>query len=210
MLLNPRSEKIKSTKSKIWNKKFNLGRIPEKLLDRLVAGIIGGYVLGRQFNDIRGRFILCRDEYEEEIEYFRKKAERRHLIREFRQRRLIKEKKAGDRILCYLTEKGAAELLRYNILHCDKLLANGRVCVVVFDIPESQNHARELFRRFLKKAGFMYLQQSVWITQKDLLDDLCNFIKSIQTEHWVNLFIADAIIMEPSKSKRLKINFKNA
>ncbi len=205
-----RSKKIKATKSKIWNKKFNLGRIAEKLLDHLAGALEDGYILARTFSDKRGTFIAARDEFEEEMEWFRKQAEKRRLVYELKRRRLIEEEKIGKRVLYFLTEKGSAAITRYEILNCDKCIPENRVCVVVFDIPESQKHVRELFRRFLKEAGFKYLQQSVWITNKNVVERLRVFIHSIQAEQWVNIFLADAIIMQPSKSRKPAIYYRLA
>ncbi len=48
--------------------------------------------------------------------------------------------------------------------------------VVIFDIPEKYRSSRERFRRILKKAGFLRLQDSVWIHPYDC-EELVAFMR---------------------------------
>lgn len=65
---------------------------------------------------------------------------------------------------------------------------DGKWRIVVFDIPESKRLIRNLFRRNLKKWGFKHLQKSVWISKKNVTDQLFNYIKDLGIEKWVWVF----------------------
>ena len=48
--------------------------------------------------------------------------------------------------------------------------------VVIFDVPEKYRSSRERFRRILQKAGFLRLQDSVWIHPYDC-EELVAFMR---------------------------------
>ena len=49
--------------------------------------------------------------------------------------------------------------------------------VVIFDIPENRRGSRDLFRKTLRAAGFVQLQQSVWVYPYDC-EDLIILLKA--------------------------------
>jgi DNA-binding transcriptional regulator PaaX len=57
--------------------------------------------------------------------------------------------------------------------------------VVIFDIPEKERKLREMLRYYLKTAGFVYWQKSVWVTVFDIQKELEEVIKKIGIEDWV-------------------------
>lgn len=65
---------------------------------------------------------------------------------------------------------------------------DGKWRIVIFDIPEEKRVIRNLFRRNLKKWGFKQLQKSVWISKKDVMDKLLNYIKDLGAERWIWVF----------------------
>ena len=56
---------------------------------------------------------------------------------------------------------------------------------ISFDIPESLRLNRDRFRRIIKKLGFIQIQKSLWVNNKDAGD----FIEAAATEYKVNDFI---------------------
>jgi phenylacetic acid degradation operon negative regulatory protein len=48
---------------------------------------------------------------------------------------------------------------------------DGRWRLVIFDVPAGQNAQRERLRRYLRRQGFGYLQDSVWITPDSLEEE---------------------------------------
>lgn len=106
--------------------------------------------------------------------------------------KFIKERKTGNRLVLALTEKGRQAALRHRILVSDKINKD-KFCVVVFDIPESERKTRSFFRRFLKEAGFIRLQKSVWVSNKDIAEYVTDLVCSASAEKWVNVIEASKI-----------------
>ncbi|MEA3272699.1 MAG: CRISPR-associated endonuclease Cas2 [Patescibacteria group bacterium] len=138
------------------------------------AWLTGGYELVAEIEDAKERKYL-RDE-----------------LRRLKNQRFLKERKRGERLELCLTEKGRKAALRHKILECNNILKD-RYCIVIFDIPESERCIRNFFRRFLKEAGFIQLQKSVWVTQKNLENYLIELIQTANAEKWFHVIMATKI-----------------
>jgi CRISPR-associated endonuclease Cas2 len=55
---------------------------------------------------------------------------------------------------------------------------DGRLRIVVFDIPEDQKYDRACIRAELIASGFVMLQKSVWIGRRPLLE---KFVRDLAT-----------------------------
>ncbi len=97
-------------------------------------------------------------------------------------------RKLGQRVIVELTNKGRAAILRERLRRAPEL--THRYTVVIFDIPESQRLARNLFRRVLKEGGFTMLQQSVWLSERDVRGIVVDFIGQFKLDPWVNVYYA--------------------
>ncbi len=107
---------------------------------------------------------------------------------------LVAEKQTAEGLVYALTKKGLEALIRERIIREEKKL-NKLYCMVIFDIPESQRSARDDFRNFLRRAGFFQIQKSAWATDKDVADVLLDFVTIAKIERWVNIFIADPLVI---------------
>lgn len=131
----------------------------------------------------------------EYIAYIKQRQEQYRLRQELlrlKKKKLIEEKKNGQQVVLCLTKNGREAALRYKILKQKSSLKNEYI-MVVFDIPESERKIRNFFRGFLKESGFKQLQQSVWITQKDVFCELEELVKSFGNSKWVYLIKASYI-----------------
>ncbi len=108
----------------------------------------------------------------------------------------IKTKKVNDQLILTLTNKGVKILLQEQLLQAPRH-SGRRFTVVIFDIPESTNSIRRQFRWFLRQSGFKKLQQSVWVSNRDIYIPLTKFIKQLKIEEWVNVFLADNFLQPP-------------
>lgn len=63
----------------------------------------------------------------------------------------------------------------------------GEGCIVLFDVPESERVARNMFRNFLKECGFRQLQRSVWVCRKDVADLVARFVRSNKLTPWIQV-----------------------
>lgn len=127
-----------------------------------------------------------------EIERARERRYLREELARLKREKLIKEEKVGDQLVFCLTEKGKNVALRYKILYCNDLIKD-KYYLVIFDIPELERKTRDFFRHFLKEAGFIRLQQSVWLTQKDIEEYLAELIRAAGAEKWIHIVTATKI-----------------
>lgn len=95
----------------------------------------------------------------------------------------------------FLTAKGVGRLLEIRIKKKieNKKKTKNKYLVLIFDIPENIRHQRNSFRRKLKALGFEMIQQSVWIIQYDVLDELKRLIELYKVDDYVRFFIAEKI-----------------
>lgn len=117
----------------------------------IVPGIAGGYLLLRQ-NKKR------------QLEFNKKYLSVQ--LKRLRKREVISIKEESSETLITITDKGRREVIRYNFedLAIEKPVRwDGKWRMVIFDIPEKQKTAREIFREKLKILGFYRLQDSVFI-----------------------------------------------
>lgn len=119
----------------------------------------------------------------------RERARKREVIRKLEKKNLIKIKKNADQYIAILTNEGRAQAFRLMIQHSD-MLPNDAVCMVVFDIPESQRKLRSMIRDLLKGSGFIPIQRSVWISPFDAADALEKFFHEKKIRKWVRIFTA--------------------
>ena len=89
-----------------------------------------------------------------------------------------------------LAQKGRLEDIKASFNRAPKY-NNGRYLVAAFDIPHKDKTVRDQFRQFLKENNFKLLQKSVWIIDRQLYDQLLQFIKEYDIEQWVDLFETD-------------------
>lgn len=76
---------------------------------------------------------------------------------------------------------------------------DGRWRVVIFDIPEKIRWVRNSFRQKLNELGFGMVQKSVWISPHPFEDDIREFIKSLNLENNVLVFVANSYFAGDAK-----------
>lgn len=91
-----------------------------------------------------------------------------------------------------LTRQGKHEVFRLSVLKSD-LFEDGRVCMVVFDIPERHRKIRKSLREFLSQAGFLPIQWSVWISPFNAGRALARLFAAHRVTSWVRIFNAKEI-----------------
>lgn len=107
-------------------------------------------------------------------------------LKRLREKGFVAEEKSNTgEIILKLTDEGKTIFLLEGE---EKKEWDGKWRIVVFDIPEQKRLIRNLFRRNLKKWGFKQLQKSVWISKKDVIDKLLEYIRDLGVEKWVWVF----------------------
>lgn len=118
-----------------------------------------------------------------------KKSELSQALKRLRERGLIKENKIDTNELIWkLTELGREALGIETEEEWD-----GKWRMVIFDIPEQKRVVRNLFRRNLKRWGFKQLQQSVWVTRRNVVERLKSLVIDLKIEDWVAVVESDNV-----------------
>ncbi len=125
---------------------------------------------------------------QEQDDYRHMLQEERRTIRRLAKRKLLNLEKQGADLEAVLTENGWEAVLRQRILSCQDVLPNEEHCIVAFDIPQHMRTQRQLFRNFLKMAGFQCLQMSVWYTELDVVEDLLLLIQKAHYPFKIEVF----------------------
>ena len=110
-------------------------------------------------------------------------------LRNLRKKKWIEDRKKGDEVEFKLTEKGKRWLFQLKIQKEENELPFGQYCIVVFDFPIGANGARDKFRFLLKRIGFSRLQDSVWTTDKDVVDLMQSLVTKLKINKWVRIII---------------------
>lgn len=111
----------------------------------------------------------------------------RRVYARLKRRGLVEDRKVGDRVMIRLTEEGFVKIWRARIRAAKSQVTGPDLCVVIFDIPEDQKNARDMFRYFLKQCDFKQLQRSVWVCAQSMAGEVKTFIKQIKLERWVRV-----------------------
>ena len=114
----------------------------------------------------------------------------RQRVHYLKKNRWIETKTTEDGLLIALTNNGRVEKMR-RCMEQRPILKNGKVCLVVFDIPEIARRARNTFRQFLKKCGFRRLQKSVWENDRDVVNDVLQFIQRTNIHSWAKVYLGE-------------------
>ena len=136
----------------------------------------------------RGRMPRCAEADRREFEFEQKRRVKQRLTY-LKKKKLVKEKKAQGRLLVELTDKGKKELVQRTIRERPKLL-DKQVCLVAYDVPVTASGGRDGLRYFLRSAGFIRVQKSLWQSDRDVQQDVKTFIKKVGIEDWVVMFLA--------------------
>lgn len=116
--------------------------------------------------------------------------EEREWMRSLERRKLIEIKRIGEKLMVRLTAKGWQQVLRDQI-KCTRERCKDGVCVVIFDVPESERGIRDTLRGILAECGFTMVQKSVWMTDKDVLVPLCALLQGSNLHQWVRIILGN-------------------
>lgn len=113
---------------------------------------------------------------------------------------IVREKHAGsDSII--LTNKAKIRILENKIKNED-----GLIRFVSFDIPEEKRAQRDQFRRTIKRAGFVQLQKSLWVTNKDVGE----IVEIAAGEFKVDEYVVYIVAQSTNVEKHIDVILKKA
>lgn len=114
-------------------------------------------------------------------------------IKRLREKKLVEQDVDEDKIIFKLSKLGKGILQVHNFKEEDW---DGRLRIVIFDIPENKRTVRNLFRRRLVQWGFTRWQQSVWLTKMDVTDQLRKLITNLEIDKWVSVIESDDFLVD--------------
>lgn len=132
----------------------------------------------------------------EDIKRRQRLKEEREYLRYLQRRKLIETKKIGQRLMVRLTDRGWTAALRDKV-KCTQACRKSGFCFVTFDIPEKERLVREELRYFLKECGFQRLQDSVWMTNRDVIEPLKELLQRRKLEKWIRIIVGDIVSASP-------------
>lgn len=177
-------------------RRHRLGAIERSVLEDLSAGdLLYGFLLSARSN----RLMFKRAREHAQFRYRKKLA-----IERLKDLKFITER--GQKLS--LTDRGA-DILGGAIRSTAALLRNDtrwdhRWRIVVFDIPEKYRVLRNQVRGILKRAGFVQLQQSVWIFPHDCEE----LIQLIRRESALSKYILYGVLEKIESEERLRKVFR--
>ena len=123
------------------------------------------------------------------VDRLRERREYRNRLAYLKRKKLIKTKKVERRLFVELSDQGRVELMKQDMREQPKL-PDEYICLVLFDVPVEARHGRDALRYFLKGAGFEQVQKSAWQTDRDVIKEVQNFVKSARIQKWVVVYLA--------------------
>ncbi|MDO8474142.1 MAG: hypothetical protein Q7S62_01140 [bacterium] len=93
-----------------------------------------------------------------------------------------------------LTEIGKLKALKYRTrktVWSDR--KDGKMIMLMYDIPKKKQHVRQAFRSALKFLNYTMLQKSVWISSKDVLEETERAVRDYDLADCVSMFVIEKV-----------------
>lgn len=130
--------------------------------------------------------------YQRQREYNKKNFPK--LIYRLKKNGIIKSPDWDPKAAIIVTQKGMEKIFRVGLkMKGKKLRSDGKLEMVIFDIPEKKRKVRDEMRFYLKLFGYKELQKSVWISPFNVLEETQNFIKRYDLENNVKIFLIEKL-----------------
>ena len=93
-----------------------------------------------------------------------------------------------------LTAKGKQKALAgYKTTRAWPTRKDGKMIMLMYDIPKTKQHVRQAFRGALEYMDYQMLQKSVWVSDKDVLEKTERVVREHELGDCVNLFVIEKI-----------------
>ncbi|PIS17266.1 MAG: hypothetical protein COT59_01535 [Candidatus Nealsonbacteria bacterium CG09_land_8_20_14_0_10_42_14] len=128
---------------------------------------------------------------------YQKKQERKNfsqIIYYLKRKGYIKIKNLEQKQAALITPKGADKILKIQLrTKEEKRRPDGKWQMIIFDIPESKKHLREILRDNLYLLKYRKLQQSVWVCPYDVLKETEAILRKYSLDQYAKLFLIEEI-----------------
>lgn len=135
------------------------------------------------------RFGPMTEKHEAEMSRARRARRIRDALKRLQKQCFLEIRRLGDQMEITMTSKGEAACLLEKMRERPEL-ADDRLLLISFDIPEQERSKRNLFTRELKYAGFQKMHASLWSANKDIKNELRLFLRLVGAEKWIRIYEA--------------------
>jgi hypothetical protein len=73
---------------------------------------------------------------------------------------------------------------------------DGKMIMLMYDIPKNKQNVREAFRDALELLDYQMLQKSVWVSDKDVLEETERAAREYNLSPHIHLFIIEKIVVQ--------------
>ncbi len=165
----------------------NIGSVQQEVLDSLVGGLdlvlewaesplafrrshFGGRLSAAEWKEVC-RTRRCREAFNR-----------------LQEKDWIKIKVEAETVIFRLQKDALCATVQERIRKTKKALPHKMVCLVAFDFPVAANDARTFWRRFLRGSGFVQKQLSVWVSDKDVANDVRLLVELLEVSRRVSVY----------------------
>lgn len=111
------------------------------------------------------------------------------IVKRLHKQELVKIGEVNGQTIIELSDRGKLKLLQYNFADLNlKKKRDGKIRMVIFDIPNKKKQARDMFRSKLKELGFIKIQESVFLTPYICQKELEFIVNYLEIADYVMLF----------------------
>lgn len=153
---------------------MSVNGVTKGLLLALGAGAVIGTVLL-----FPGLGWVYKEFKKEQWEEAKRRGRLRSTIKRLEKQKLVSWNERDGEVRLILTEKGKQKILQYKMDDLEIKIPSkwdGWWRIVIFDVPEENRLARDMFRKKLKELNFYQLQESVFIFPHECKNEV-NFLK---------------------------------
>lgn len=126
----------------------------------------------------------------------KKRGQLQSAIKRMEKQKLVSWSEKNGELTLTLMEKGKKKILKYNIDELEIKKSgkwNKKWKVIIFDVPERERAARDIFRRKLKEMGFYQLQKSVFVSKYECESEISFLSNSLEIAKYVTYIEASRI-----------------
>lgn len=132
--------------------------------------------------------------------YYQKKRQRRSFgkfVYYLKRQGYLKDKKIKNQNALIITSKGIRKILKTAVKI--KMLSkreDGKLQMIMYDIPEDKKQDRERFRDALKALGYSKLQKSIWVSPYDVFKETQRLVSDYDFSDYIRLFLVEEKAIE--------------
>ena len=123
-------------------------------------------------------------------------------LKGLREAGLVEHINSGQNDYARLTKSGRAKATSYKLEAKSSLVSpnwDGKWRIILLDLPESRKNERESLRYLLKKAGFICLKNSAWISPYPFEHLFTNIKKDLNLGAELMIIVTDSLDEETKK-----------